>query len=183
LRRLATQDAATLPQSVWDSLMPQRQALATVLSRLPVEPFQPNDDNVAYWADLIGKTANLVAGLPSANRGELLRGMAIVFAATELLTEAVRTRVNQAQAYAFSIGAGAVATTQPRFGGPRLICLAIMPDWLPSERRTLLFSTDRNAGSPTRVHPSPPVETHCRRSNCRRPQAKPVPPRNPAAVK
>ncbi len=117
VERLVVQGVPGLAQGVWDGLMPKRQALATALRAMPAEPFQPTDANAVYWSNLIERTIALVSDLPAANQPDVIRGMAILYAASELSTEAFRERVNRAQAYAFVIGGGSVATSQPRFRG------------------------------------------------------------------
>jgi hypothetical protein len=115
IERLVTDDVPNLAQGLWDGLLPQRRALADVLRRMPAEPYQPTDDNLSYWSDLIARTASLIAALPSSASDEVTRGLAITYAAAELLTEATRNRVNRAQAYAFAIGAGTASTPRARF--------------------------------------------------------------------
>jgi hypothetical protein len=85
---------------------------------MPAEPFQPNADNAAYWSDLIAKGTDLAARLPAGGGTEIVRGLAMVFAASSLLTAAIRSRVNVAQSYAFAIGAGQARSPQPRFDQP-----------------------------------------------------------------
>jgi len=116
IEHLIIHDVPGLAQGVWNGLFPQRQGLANVLYQTPEEPFQPTPENAAYWSDLVAKTADLVAQLPASPGENVTRGMSILFAATELLTEAIRSRVNQGQAYAFVIGHRAT-TPPPPFGG------------------------------------------------------------------
>ncbi len=118
LERLVTHDVPNFAEGLWDKLMPQRQALANVLYATPDEPFQPTAENAAYWSDLIGKGTDLIAQLPPAPGADLTRGAAIIFSATELLTDAIRSRINVAQGYAFAIGAGRTTSPQPIFSGP-----------------------------------------------------------------
>jgi hypothetical protein len=118
LEKLITQGIQGLTQGAWDGLFPQRQALATTLLRMPAEPFQPTDDNAAYWSKLISDSVTLVAQLPAQMSEDVIRGMAIVFATTQLLTKMVASRVNAAQSYAFAIGAGTVTSPPPAFDGP-----------------------------------------------------------------
>jgi hypothetical protein len=118
LQRLVARDVPHLAQGAWNRLMPQRRALADVLYRMPAEPFQPTDQNAAYWSELIAKATDLVAQLPTTTGAEVIRGMAIVFSAAELLTEAIRSRINVAQSYAFAIGAGTAVSPPQRFDHP-----------------------------------------------------------------
>ncbi len=118
LESVMTQDVPNLSAGVWDGLLPKRRALATALMRLPSEPFQPTADNAAYWSELIARATDLVAGLPVQLNGAVVRGMAIVFATTQLLTKAIASWVNTAQSYAFAIGAGRVTSPPAAFDGP-----------------------------------------------------------------
>jgi hypothetical protein len=116
-QRLVEREVPTLGRGVWDGLLPQRRALADSLRAMPAEPFQATSDNATYWADLIGKAANLVAGLPSSASAEVTQGLAILYAATELLRKAVTDKVNRGEAYAFAIGAGRVSVPPPAYEG------------------------------------------------------------------
>lgn len=103
--------------SAWDRLLPQRQALADLLYRMPGDPFQPTTENVSFWRDLLVAGADLAASIPGTAGDEFRRALAIAYAASELLVEATASHVNQSHAYALAIGAGTVRTA-PSFGGP-----------------------------------------------------------------
>src|SRR5712692_6777909 len=92
-----THEAAALASGVWNGLKPKRQALATALYRMPAEPFEPTQDNINYWRDLLTQGLNLVAALPGTTGDKLTRGFALAFAASELLLEAIRSRINKPQ--------------------------------------------------------------------------------------
>src|SRR5712692_3536686 len=112
-----THEAAALASGVWNGLKPKRQALATALYRMPAEPFEPTQDNINYWRDLLTQGLNLVAALPGTTGDKLTRGFALAFAASELLLEAIRSRINQPQAYVIVVGLGRISA-EPAFGGP-----------------------------------------------------------------
>lgn len=116
--RLVSQQVPTLGRGVWDGLLPQRRALADALRAIPAEPFQPIPANVAYWSALIARATDLIAPLPPAASTDVVRGMTVLYAASELLARAIDTKVNQGEAYAFAAGAGRVTTPPPPFGGP-----------------------------------------------------------------
>ena len=102
--------------STWDRLLPQRQRLADALYQMPAEPFQPTSDNVTYWGGLLEAILTLVARLPVKSGGDFDQALAIIYSAAELLIEATESKLNEAQAYAVAIGAGAVRTALS-FGG------------------------------------------------------------------
>jgi hypothetical protein len=117
LERLVERDVPGLAQGVWEGLKPRRQSVALALRQMPAEPFQPTAENAAYWADLVAQTADLLSTLPAAPRAGVTRGLSIVFAAAQLLTEAVRRKVNTAEAYAFAFGSAVTAPPTPPFTG------------------------------------------------------------------
>jgi hypothetical protein len=112
-----TNEAAALSSGVWNGLKPKRQALATALYGMPAEPFEPSQDNINYWRDLLNKGMSLVDALPATVRDKLVPGLALAFAASELLLEVVRSRINQPQAYVIVVGLGRISAETP-FGGP-----------------------------------------------------------------
>jgi hypothetical protein len=112
-----TRESAALAAGVWDGLRPKREALATALYAMPAEPFEPSQPNIDYWRNLIAKGLSLVEALPGTAGATLTRGFALAFAASELLLEAVRSRINQPQAYVVVVGLGRIAA-EPPFGGP-----------------------------------------------------------------
>ena len=118
LRKLVTDEVPALAAGVWDGLRPERSALADALRRMPNDPFQPTEDNAVYWAELLDAATALIAGLAaSASRqghDADIRGLSMIFAAVKLLTQAIRTRINHAEAYAFAIGAGGASTPAPQ---------------------------------------------------------------------
>lgn len=103
----------------WNTLRPQRLALAQALYSVPPEPFQSTPENAAFWRRIQQRVATLVDALPanSPARGQIMQGLACALAAAELLTEMFRSRINQAQAYVVAVGVGRIAT-RPAFGGP-----------------------------------------------------------------
>lgn len=118
VEQLVNRDVPNLAAGEWDRVRPERLALAATLRRMPAEPFQPTDVNAAYWVELIAGTLTLVSRLPVSVGPDMIRGASLVYAATTLLTEAVKSRVNQAEAYAFAIGAGRATTPRPSFNQP-----------------------------------------------------------------
>jgi hypothetical protein len=108
---------AGLGQGAWDALLPQRRALADRLYAVPADPFQPTDDNRAYWRGLQSEILALADALPAGVRDAVRLGAATAGAAAELLMEMFRSRINAAQAYVVAVGVGQI-TTKPSFGGP-----------------------------------------------------------------
>ena len=106
-----------LGQSAWDALLPQRRALADRLYAVPADPFQPSNDNRAYWRGLQTDMLALADALPAGARDAVRVGAATAGAAAELLMEMFRSRINAAQAYVVAVGVGQI-TTKPSFGGP-----------------------------------------------------------------
>jgi hypothetical protein len=109
--------ASGLGQSAWDTLLPQRRALADRLYAVPADPFQPTTDNRTYWRGLQGDMLALADALPTGVRDAVRTGAATAGAAAELLMEMFRSRINAAQAYVVAVGVGQI-TTKPSFGGP-----------------------------------------------------------------
>ena len=103
--------------TAWNRLLPQRQALADLLYQVPAEPFQPTPANATFWRDLLVAGADLAAAIPGKHGDDFRDALAIAYAASELLIEAIASHVNQPHAYALAIGAGVVRTA-PSFGGP-----------------------------------------------------------------
>ncbi len=117
LERLVINGVPKLAPGEWEKLKPQRVALANVLYRMPAEPFQPTAENATYWLDLVLKGIELAGQLPPQMSDEIIRGFAIVFSAISLTMKAIESHVNQAQSYAFAIGAGRVTSPPPSFSG------------------------------------------------------------------
>ncbi len=117
VERFVTRDVPSLGAGVWDGLKLKREALAAALYAMPAEPFEPSTANIDYWRGLFAKGTDLVGALPGPLGEKLTRGFALAFAAAELLLEAVRSRVNQPQAYVIVVGLGRINAEQA-FGGP-----------------------------------------------------------------
>jgi len=109
--------ASGLGQSAWDAMLPQRRALANRLYAVPADPFQPSDDNRAYWRGLQTDMLTLADALPAGVRDAVRLGAATAGSAAELLMEMFRSRINAAQAYVVAVGVGQIST-KPSFGGP-----------------------------------------------------------------
>lgn len=124
IRQLLEQKILGIGQQDWDEAMQERTNLASVLLAMPDEPFQPTDVNVDYWKNLISKIADLFSKLYGDNPDpDLVKSLSVLYCASELLLEAVRSKLNKASAYATAIGAGTVrADTQPFQGA-----LAVQP--------------------------------------------------------
>lgn len=118
MRDLLAQKITTIGQTVWDNASQERSALAGLLIRMPDEPFQPTQDNIDYWKSLITASGDLLSKVygPSADP-QIVRSVAVLYCASELLLEAVRSKVNKASAYAMAIGAGTVTADSQPFKG------------------------------------------------------------------
>ncbi len=118
LRLLVEAEARRMGSGAWDALLPARTALSDQLLALPPEPFQSTPENAQYWIDVVDKALALVTALGSPDP-KLNAMVGVVYAASELLIEAIRAKVNKASAYAGAIGAGTVtADTKPFVGVP-----------------------------------------------------------------
>lgn len=107
-------DAGKVVEAEWDALFPQRKALADALYQMPDEPFQPTSENAVYWLDFVDRAVEFLAALPLSASDQVTRGVALLFCAVELLTEAIKNHINQATAYAFAMDVQ-TQTPTPRF--------------------------------------------------------------------
>lgn len=107
-----------MPPGKWDdpSVVMLRKDLAGWLKKMPEEPFQPTEENIQFWRTLISKAINLVSALNDPNP-QLYEALAYIFCTSELLIEAIRSKVNKASAYATLIGAGMVSANTEPFKG------------------------------------------------------------------
>lgn len=116
IRRTLEDQVPLIGQATWDAAMTERRHLADRLMVMPEEPFQPTPKNMDYWKSVISTTAALLSKLyrNTAPDPRLVEAVTILYCASELLFEAVRSKVNKASAYAMAIGAGTVtADTRP----------------------------------------------------------------------
>lgn len=118
VRNLLAQQAAAIGQTAWDAAMPERSRLASRLLSMPDEPFQPTQGNLDYWQALISAAVDLLSRLyGSSPDPALVEALSILYSASELLLEAVRSKLNKASAYAMAIGAGTVSADTNPFQG------------------------------------------------------------------
>jgi hypothetical protein len=95
-------------------------AIEAQLSKMPAEPFQNNAENRAYWKDLMTLSGELIAAANTSEAGAsdpalastLTEAAAIVYCAGELLTEAIRVKINTASVYVVAAGLGTVSTVR-----------------------------------------------------------------------
>ena len=115
---LLTQKINNIGQNAWDNASQERSTLAGQLMRMPGEPFQITQENLDYWKNLITACGNLLSKVYGQNIDtQIVHSVSILYCASELLLEAVRSKINQASAYAMAIGIGTVAAdTQPYKG-------------------------------------------------------------------
>jgi len=102
-------------RNAWDAAQAQREALAARLSAVPEDPFEPNDENKAYWADVFARATDLAVALGAQNShtAPWIDGMSLLWAATQLAFRAA-SRISDSAARATMIGA-AVDTQFPPF--------------------------------------------------------------------
>ena len=113
IRKLLEQQVPNLPLGSWDAAIQERTDLAGQLLAMPAEPFQDSSDNLTYWETLIEKSIALVIAIGNPDP-ELTKSISIIYCTTELLMEAIRSKINSSSAYAVAIGAGTVnSDTQP----------------------------------------------------------------------
>jgi len=139
--RAALQSGGAVSAQAWDTLQPQRRALATRLRAMPDDPFQPQQENRDYWRGLQQDMLALAAGLPAGIRDVVGQAVATLAAAAELLIEMFRSRINTAQAYVVAVGVGQI-NTKPSFGGP----LPSPP--LPDVQKLINAAFGQPAGAP-----------------------------------
>lgn len=104
-----------LPTGIWNnpSVKNLRKELAATLLSMPEEPFRPTEENTGYWMSLVQNASNFVASINSADP-KLNEALTWIYCSSEILIEAIRSKMNTASAYATVIGAGTVqADTQP----------------------------------------------------------------------
>jgi hypothetical protein len=132
IRKTLEEQVAIVGQAAWDGATEERRSFADRLIVMPDEPFQPTQTNVEYWNALIACAAALLNKLYG-NRppAALVEAVSILYGASQLLLEAVRSKVNKASAYALAIGAGTVAADTAPFQGP----LPVQP--LPVVKRAI----------------------------------------------
>ena len=103
----------------WEAAIKERNDLANLLSSFPSEPFQVTTENVTYWKDLVLKAISLVEKLfpDLVVNSKLAEQITILYCATELALEAVRSKINKTTAYAVVIGGGTVNGDSKPFTG------------------------------------------------------------------
>lgn len=118
IRKQLEQEIPNLPAGNWNNpvTLRCRTELADQLLKMPSEPFQYFQENIDFWKDLIQKAINLLVAINNPDP-KLTEAITIVYCTSELLMEAVRTKVNTASAYATAIGAGTVNTNTRPFMG------------------------------------------------------------------
>lgn len=116
IRKLLEQEVPNLPAGSWDAAIQERTDLAGQLLAMPAEPFQDSSDNLTYWETLIQKSIALVIAIGDPDP-ELKKSISIIYCTTELLMEAIRSKVNSASAYAVALGAGTVSADSQPFKG------------------------------------------------------------------
>lgn len=117
LKALLTSGVNNAAAGAWQAASSERNALANLLSAIPNEPFQPSLENIDYWKDLILKAVKLIEKLfPGATVDpKLAQQITILYCATELSLEAIRSKVNNASTYATAIGLGTVSSNTKPF--------------------------------------------------------------------
>lgn len=127
LHSVLRQKAAALGDAAWQAALSQRSALASRLLAMPDDPFQPTEGNIDYWHALVSSAGDLLDKVYGSNADPAaMEGLCILYATSELLIEAVRSKVNKASAYAMAVGSGTVnADTRPFQG-------ALSPQPIPS---------------------------------------------------
>jgi hypothetical protein len=137
------QQAAALGKGPWDTAFAQRSALANRLLAMPADPYQPTDGNLDYWRALVSDLVALFDKIYGARVDPVaMEHMSVLYATSELLIEAVRSKVNKASAYAMAIGAGTVdADTKPYRG-------VLSPQPVPAIRRAINTTLGANPNTP-----------------------------------
>lgn len=116
LRKLIQNEIAQLPNGSWDSALQERTELANQLLAMPAEPFQSSSENLDYWNKLIDDSIALLSAIGSTDP-ELNKAISLIYSASELLMEAIRSKINTASSYATAIGVGTVNTSSQSFTG------------------------------------------------------------------
>lgn len=112
---------SALGQAAWDNSYSERNYLADVLLQMPQEPFQPVQENIDYWSDLISKAIAFAEKLYENEfkvDDSVAEGISLLYSASALLFEAMRSKVNSASAYAGTIVTGSVTAQTQSFNGP-----------------------------------------------------------------
>lgn len=105
---------------VWEAALKERNELANLLSTFPSEPFQVTAENITYWKNLVLKAISLVEKLfpDLVVDSKIAEQITILYCATELTLEAVKSKINKTTAYAVAIGAGTVNGDSKPFTSP-----------------------------------------------------------------
>lgn len=91
-------------ETTWNVLEPKRNALANKLSKMPNDPFAPNDSNKQYWIDLILEVVELILAVPDLSDDDSeFQSVSMLWAAVQLLFKGME-RVTVATAAADVIG-------------------------------------------------------------------------------
>jgi len=143
IRKIVQDDGMTLGRQVWNSCVGERHELASSLLQMPDEPFQLTKENFLYWEGLISRAISFANKLYNGGQvnPKVKEGISLLFAASELLFEAIGSKVNTVSAYAGVIGTGSVTASTQTFKSP----LRKQPD--PLIKRTINAKLNRSANS------------------------------------
>lgn len=104
-------------ESAWDVAQGERQTFATRLRAMPDDPFDPTNENKAYWSGVIADAVALAVALGSQNRHSepWVEPLAVVWSAAQLQFVAVE-RISTGSARATLLNASANTTFTPFTG-------------------------------------------------------------------
>lgn len=114
-REILEEKISSIPAGIWNSssVKKLRKDLAATLLSMPDEPFNPTAENIDYWTKLVQNAVNFLTSINDSD-SRLTEALTWIYCSSEILIEAIRSKLNTASAYATVIGAGTVqADTEP----------------------------------------------------------------------